>query len=204
MSAVLSFDHLEVLDDFSWRSDVTILLTFSYYDSFGYVLGDVFIPYQEETPALEGAESVLLDSLDLNPEQYRLTKFQWTGEPYEENGVMYRNAEASGQRYAASYRAVYSGTVSLPDVPGYDAVATYTGTVQHPTGETEYTVKAVASYERLESEEKAEIPSQPGTGLTPIQIVLISVGAFLFLVLIVGLLWILAKQKKKKQTKKEF
>ena len=204
VSAVLSFDHLEVLDDFSWRSDVTILLTFSYYDSFGYVLGDVFIPYQEETPALEGAESVLLDSLDLNPEQYRLTKFQWTGEPYEENGVMYRNAEASGQRYAASYRAVYSGTVSLPDVPGYDAVATYTGTVQHPTGETEYTVKAVASYERLESEEKAEIPSQPGTGLTPIQIVLISVGAFLFLVLIVGLLWILAKQKKKKQTKKEF
>ena len=204
VSAVLSFDHLEVLDDFSWRSDVTIPLTFSYYDSFGYVLGDVFIPYQEETPALEGAESVLLDSLDLNPEQYRLTKFQWTGEPYEENGVMYRNAEASGQRYAASYRAVYSGTVSLPDVPGYDAVATYTGTVQHPTGETEYTVKAVASYERLESEEKAEIPSQPGTGLTPIQIVLISVGAFLFLVLIVGLLWILAKQKKKKQTKKEF
>lgn len=204
VSAVLSFDHLEVLDDFSWRSDVTIPLTFSYYDSFGYVLGDVFIPYQEETPALEGAESVLLDSLDLNPEQYRLTKFQWTGEPYEENGVMYRNAEASGQRYAASYRAVYSGTVSLPDVPGYDAVATYTGTVQQPTGETEYTVKAVASYERLEQEEKAEIPSQPGTGLTPIQIILISVGAFLFLVLIVGLLWILAKQKKKKQTKKEF
>ena len=65
-------------------------------------------------------------------------------------------------------------------------------------------MKAVASYERLESEEKAEIPSQPGTGLTPIQIILISVGAFLFLVLIVGLLWILAKQKKKKQTKKEF
>ena len=118
----------------------------------------------------------------------------------EKNG----NAEASGQRYAASYRAVYSGTVSLPDVPGYDAVATYTGTVQQPTGETEYTVKAAASYERLEKEEKAEIPSQPGTGLTPIQIILISVGAFLFLVLIVGLLWILAKQKKKKQTKKEF
>ena len=86
--------------------------------------------------------------------------------------------------------------VRLPDVPGYDAVATYTGTVQQPTGETEYTVKAVASYERLEQEEKAEIPSQPGTGLTPIQIVLISVGAFLFLVLIVGLL------KKEKTNKK--
>ena len=204
VSAVLDFDHLETLDGFSWRSDVTIPLTFSYYDSFGYVLGDAFIPYNEEIPAMDGFESVLLDSLGLNPEQYRITGFQWTGEPYEENGVMYRNAEASGQRYAASYRAVYSGTVSLPDVPGYDAVATYTGTVQQPTGETEYTVKAVASYERLESEEKAEIPSQPGTGLTPIQIVFISVGAFLFLVLIVGLLWILAKQKKKKQTKKEF
>jgi|GEM_PF-796837 len=204
VSAVLDFDHLETLDGFSWRSDVTIPLTFSYYDSFGYVLGDAFIPYNEEIPAMDGFESVLLDSLGLNPEQYRITGFQWTGEPYEENGVMYRNAEASGQRYAASYRAVYSGTVSLPDVPGYDAVATYTGTVQQPTGETEYTVKAVASYERLESEEKAEIPSQPGTGLTPIQIILISVGAFLFLVLIVGLLWILAKQKKKKQTKKEF
>ena len=165
VSAVLDFDHLETLDGFSWRSDVTIPLTFSYYDSFGYVLGDAFIPYNEEIPAMDGFESVLLDSLGLNPEQYRITGFQWTGEPYEENGVMYRNAEASGQRYAASYRAVYSGTVSLPDVPGYDAVATYTGTVQQPTGETEYTVKAVASYERLESGGKSGNTFPTGNGL---------------------------------------
>ena len=198
VSAVLSFDHLEVLDDFSWRSDVTIPLTFSYYDSFGYVLEDVFIPYNEEIPAIDGFESVLLDSLSLSREQYRITGFQWTGEPYEQDGVFHRDATASGQRYAASYRAVYSGTVSLPDVPGYDAVATYTGTIQKPTGKTEYTVKAVATYEK-EPTSEPEAQSQPNTGLTPIQIVLLSVAAFLLVVLVVGLLSILAKRRKKKE-----
>ena len=198
VSTVLDFDHLEALDGFSWRSDVTVPLTFSYYDSFGYVLGDVFIPYNEEIPAMEGFESVLLDSLGLSPAQYRITGFQWTGEPYEQDGVFHRDATASGQRYAASYRAVYSGTVSLPDVPGYDAVATYTGTIQKPTGKTEYTVKAVATYEK-EPTSQPEAQSQPNTGLTPIQIVLLSVAAFLLVVLVVGLLWILAKRRKKKE-----
>ena len=198
VSAVLDFDHLEALDGFSWRSDVTIPLTFSYYDSFGYVLEDVFIPYNEEIPAIDGFESVLLDSLSLSREQYRITGFQWTGEPYEQDGVFHRDATASGQRYAASYRAVYSGTVSLPDVPGYDAVATYTGTIQKPTGKTEYTVKAVATYEK-EPTSEPEAQSQPNTGLTPIQIVLLSVAAFLLVVLVVGLLSILAKRRKKKE-----
>ena len=162
------------------------------------MLEDVFIPYNEEIPAIDGFESVLLDSLSLSREQYRITGFQWTGEPYEQDGVFHRDATASGQRYAASYRAVYSGTVSLPDVPGYDAVATYTGTIQKPTGKTEYTVKAVATYEK-EPTSEPEAQSQPNTGLTPIQIVLLSVAAFLLVVLVVGLLSILAKRRKKKE-----
>ena len=93
------------------------------------------------------------------------------------------------------------GNPFLSDVykrQGYDAVATYTGTIQKPTGKTEYTVKAVATYEK-EPTSEPEAQSQPNTGLTPIQIVLLSVAAFLLVVLVVGLLSILAKRRKKKE-----
>ena len=50
-------------------------VTFSYYDSFGYVLEDVFIPYNEEIPAIDGFESVLLDSLSLSRSNTGLQAF---------------------------------------------------------------------------------------------------------------------------------
>lgn len=148
ITATLPLKELKLVDDWAWRDDVTIPIEFSLYDAEYYALGDKLVPYNDEKPALQGYENDLLAVLNLDTNKYKITNITWDGEPYYVGEVRYRKAIATGERYAANYVAVYESKVELPNVPGYNAVATYTNTVDVNSGEREYTVQATAVYER--------------------------------------------------------
>lgn len=144
--STLSFKELKEEDGWAWRNDVTIPITFTIYNAEYYALGDKLVPYNNEKPALNGYESDLLNELGLDTEKYRINKFEWDGEPYYIGEVQYRKAVATGERYAAHYIAVYESNVKLPNVPGYNAVATYQNTVDVESGERSYEIQATAIY----------------------------------------------------------
>ncbi len=168
---------------YHWESDVTVPMRVEVYDSTFYMLNGKYVPYNDAKPALAGYEGDILNVLNLPQGSYHITDFIWTGDVYTENGIQYRNAVASGERYVAEYTAYYSDTVTLPDAQGYNASLTYS----LDSGNTEYTIKATAVYEKL------------NTGLTPAQIIAISAaGVFLLVILIVSVLFVISKKKKDK------
>lgn len=148
VSATLPLTSLELVDDWKWKSDVEVPITFHFYDSEYYQLGDILIPYNADKPALQGNEKELLNVLGLDSKSYQITDFNWNGQETKSgDGSLYRNAIAIGNRYVANYVAYYGGVVSLPNAQGYTGIAHYKGTIQVPTGETQYQVKATAYYE---------------------------------------------------------
>lgn len=146
LTKTLQFKELKAEDGWAWRSDLSIPITFAFYDSEYYALGDKYVPYNDEKPALEGYETDLLNELNLDTSKYRITSIKWDGEKYKAGDITYRNAIAYGDRYTANYVAYYESTVSLPDAEGYNAVAHYEGQTSVLTGDKEYTVQATAVY----------------------------------------------------------
>ena len=143
VTADLPLERMDTQTDWHWRDDVEIPITFTTYDANTYLLNGKEIPKQEESPALEGYESDLLEALGLSPDSYRITGYAWDGEPYtNEDGELCRNAVAYGQRYVIQCQAVFSGSVPLPPIEKetYRGTAVYTATAQQETGEIEYQV----------------------------------------------------------------
>ena len=184
VTATLPLTSFHVTTPYHWEPDVTVPMRVEVYDATFYMLNGRYVPYNDEKPALAGYEADILTVLNLPQNSYRITDFVWTGDVYTENGVQYRNATATGERYVAEYTAYYSDTVALPDAAGYNATLTYS----LDSGDTEYTIKATALYEKL------------NTGLTPAQIIAISAaGVFLLVILIISILFVISKKKKSKE-----
>mgnify|MGYP005804656403 FL=1 len=181
--SVLDFKELQEVDGYAWRNDVHIPMTVSVYDAQFYAIGDKLVPYNEKAPAVQGFEADILRSIGLDPQSYTIDTAVWMGEPYQSGETLCRDAVANGRRYAANYRAVYESEVALPDAQGWTAVATYEGESNILSGETEYTVQAVALYQRDD---------------TLLIAVSISIAALILLAAIVVLLLLLMKKRKKK------
>lgn len=179
VTAVLPLTDFRVTTPYHWESDAAVPLRVELYDATFYMLNGKYIPYNDEKPALTGYETDILTVLNLPQESYRITDFLWTGDVYTENGVQYRNAVATGERYVAEYTAYYSDTVALPDAAGYNAQLTYS----LDSGDTEYTIKATAVYEKEES--------------FPVVTVVITVVSILVgIIAIVLILFLIAKKRK--------
>lgn len=54
----------------------------------------------------------LLAQAGLDSQAYKIERLQWEGEPYEKDGVWYRDVNAEGSRMVADCTAVYSGEVN--------------------------------------------------------------------------------------------
>lgn len=94
------------------------------YDTGSFSLGDQIVPIKEEQP-FEGYEKELLELIGVDPEYYRIDSVRWVSEPWTgEDGVVYRQAAASGQKYVADVEAVYRGTVPAGFSPltAYEAI----------------------------------------------------------------------------------
>lgn len=180
INCALSYKSMNVLEDWHWKNDVSIPVTFKVYDSDYYKLGTRYVPYNDNKPALKGYEKDMINYLNLSAKNYKITGVQWSGKVYTKNGVQYRNAIATGSRYVAKYQAVYESTVSLPDCAGFNAVARYTIAGNDQQG---YTVLATATYNEIKNT------------VNPVVIIAAVVILALLLVLI---LYFAAKKRKQK------
>ena len=147
------------------------------------------LPFDGSTPPLAGFEYLFLDYLGLSGDTYRLTSAVWDGDPYTENGTECRDAIISGSRLVSDYTAHYGGEITLPPFTVYDATATYEAVQTVETGETEYTIQAVAQYEEDHSTLTAVILGA-------------AVGIIGIASAVAVILAILAKKRKRKETSK--
>ena len=127
-----------------------------------------------------GYEDSILQSLGLSPDNYQINNATWDGEPTVENGVTVRNAIFHCSQYVSHYIANYEATIA-EQINGYNATATYSTETEIPTGEIEYTVKAVAEYV-----EEDRLP-----------LTMITVGVVLLALIIIGILFLLRHRKRK-------
>ena len=98
-----------------WNADFFFSLTVSGYGADIFLLGDTEIPADADL-SLYG--DIFLEYLGLSEECYRVNQIEWNGESYECDGVLCRDALASGEKLVRYVDVKYGGQVRLPDVPG--------------------------------------------------------------------------------------
>ncbi len=175
-----------------WVQDVTIPITFKVYNARYYEFEGKLVPFNDEIPQVDGIKGDILNYLELD-ERYRIDSVRWVSEVYTVDGVEYRNAEATGSRWAADFTARYAGTVTLPGEERYNAIAYYETVREVPTGEVIKTIKAAAVY---------QLQPEQGTGqLSLVERIAMAAGVAIFAALIVNILFIIAKKRKQKNRK---
>lgn len=123
-----------------------ITITFQEYDASVYEWNGNLLPRNDEVPPLAGYESQLLESVGA-AEGSQVTGLSWVGEPYEAEGVLYRDAVATVQQVVTLYRADYHGQIHEAEQKGVVYRNTYEA--PDPQGEIQYTVKATAEYTQM-------------------------------------------------------
>jgi len=97
-----------------WTDGFSFPITISGYDADVFLLGELEIPADAEL-AQYGEE--LLKEANLPIEYYRVTSVDWIGESYEDNGVLYRDAVANGEKLIRHVEVLYGGQVKVPERP---------------------------------------------------------------------------------------
>ncbi len=187
--------------DPSWRNDLEIPITVYGMDGVYYTIGDdVKVkadPYHEET-ALKNMLAVqdkIVENADLNSKTNEITSIEWSSGIYEHeslkdaegNPVLCRNAIATGRTLKADYTAKYvADSVALPNCKGYSYTITYD---ELQEGETEYTVKAIATY-------TPQVDNSVWFFDSPTEAILAGVGLLLFIIIAVLVAFILTRKKR--------
>ena len=109
-----------------WSRDFSFPVTFHSCDAEYCQLGDQMIPYQEEKPALDGYEHLLLDMIGASQEEYRILDVCWDGAVYmDASGIPCRNAIASGEKLVRDYQVLYRGMAEFPACERWQTVTVY-------------------------------------------------------------------------------
>lgn len=97
------------------------------YDSLYYTLENsgTEIPKNEAEPVYKGYEKAILNSLNLSPDNYRITGAQWKGEAYTSGNKVCRDCTYTVEALVCDISAVYESEITLPDKIEYTATATY-------------------------------------------------------------------------------
>ena len=121
-------------------------LEFQDYGSTAFYWQGILIANDLTSFPLEGHDREVLASVGLNENIGKVDKYYWTSDAYEkEDGLLYRNAKADIQKLVTTYRATYLGEIHTEEVV-YEAV--YAGKTIVEMEEKEYTLEAVATYEK--------------------------------------------------------
>lgn len=167
--------------DYSWVDGFTATVTFHNLEGEYFKLGNHEFAYNPDKLSFtESDYTELVRMLGYDTSKYRLNSASWSGKPYEgKNGQMYRNATASGQQYAASFKAVYEDDIENGKF--YTAQATYKAEVEVPADEAAptYVMQATGYYEK--------------SGIPP---VVMTVGIVVLVLLLIGILYVLTGKKK--------
>lgn len=110
----------------TWSRDFAFPVTFHSCDAEYCQLGDQMIPYQEERPALDGYEYLLLDIIGAPQEVYRILDVRWDGDIYvDASGIPCRDAIASGEKLVRDYQVLYRGMAEFPACERWQTVTVY-------------------------------------------------------------------------------
>lgn len=154
----------------------TMTITFSNYDAAYYEWNGNYIPRNDAVPPLAGYEDSLLESVGA-AEGSSVTGYYWSSDPYTVDGVVYRDAVATVQQQVLMYRANYVGQIAPQKETVYKAVYE----TPDRDGNKEFTIKAIATYSKVESQ---------------LPYIIAGIGLFLLLILIVMIVYVISKKKK--------
>lgn len=98
--------------DYRWADGFQFPVVVEDADAEYYAMGDELIPNAEEDP-FAGYEDALLDYIGLSQDAYVIDTVEWTSEPWEAEGIVYRQAMATGRKMVATVTATYEGLVTL-------------------------------------------------------------------------------------------
>ena len=174
-------------DDGEWI-DTSMNITFDHYDTGIFNWQGQTIYLNSEHP-LQGYDSELLQSVGADTNTNRVVSTEWSGEPYEVDGIVYRNATANVQYFVPYVSATYTGTI---DYVKYQS--TYKGTQQVESTENfTYLMKAKATYSMENTFSVAQI------------VIFTTIGIAILAILVVLILSVISKRKKKEEnTEKDY
>lgn len=115
-----------------WRSILKIPITIYDYDAGYYEFsGYEFYLGSDGQLDIRGKEQAILDYLGLNSGKNRITGIQWSGDSYVSDGIVCRQAIATGDQLIDRIEATYAGSVECPQT--YTGMAYYSGEVPDGT-----------------------------------------------------------------------
>ena len=163
-------------------SQTHMTVTYEDYDAAYYEYHGHLIPKNEEQPPIVGCEAELLAQAGAS-EGSRITEIHWAGEPYEKDGILYREATATVEQLTKTYRADYKGTNRKEAVKK----TMYHGIYEapDPDGKILYQMEAKGTYEKIQ-----------GKSRMPEIMIATGVGLLLVILAVVITLRILAKKRK--------
>lgn len=118
-----------VFSNWRWIGGFQFPITVQQYDAGRFYLGDIVVTETGGNPCegpFAGYEKELLELIGVSPDCYSIELTEWTSKPWTgEDGLVYRQARASGQKYVADCTVTYRGNVILPATPACAWQAVY-------------------------------------------------------------------------------
>ena len=105
-----------------WEKTFSFPINISGYDADYFQLGDVVIAKDKELIFYAGS---ILESMGLSEDYYHIDTITWSGNSYEKDGKIFREALAEGEKRIRYVDVTYGGEIKTPDVTGYQYVSTY-------------------------------------------------------------------------------
>jgi hypothetical protein len=188
-------------DNWRWVSGFEFPVIVQQYDAGQFYLGDRIVTEEANDPFAE-YKTELLELAGLNPDYYSIETTQWVSQPWTgEDGLVYRQARASGRKYVADCEVTYAGNVTFPEVPASAWEAVYS----RKDKENEVRIRPIQRQEGEESkvdetEEEQDIPA-PGWTEYFRQVMRAVISLLLPLILVAILVSVCVKKKAQKKKK---
>lgn len=170
----------------TWE-DTYIDIEFVAYDASHFSWNGIVLEKNNKEP-LKGYEKELLESVGGKKADYRIKDIRWRGKSYKNSdGVLCRRARADVRKKVSRYRVDYAGIRTVKAEKRAVYTSTYAGEKEVKTGADRYTIQAQASYEA----EKTGLPAAA----------VITVGILLSILAVTGILFLLARRRKRSKEK---
>jgi len=180
-----------------WVDTFSFPITISGYDADSFMLGNTKISKSDD---LMNYEDEFLSYLGLSSDKYKISKIEWNGEAFTQNGTLCRTATASGQKLVYDIVAVYGGEATLPAADGYLYHCTYVN--EDNPDSTIYTMNAKATYSYIQT--KTTEDEEQGFFQNLLEwikanpIASFGIGTMIIILFVLFIMFLMAKKKDKK------
>lgn len=118
-----------------WSDDFQINLTFYDYDADSFQIHEMEVPKDNALNYLIDHQGRFLELIGCSPVRYQIEHISWSGESYDAQGMVCRDARAYGKRLVSDMEVEYSGTVHYPEQVLYLWEAVYRPETDDPVPE---------------------------------------------------------------------